>query len=329
MVSPRTARRPMASARLAQEMGSTATDGTTTAHRSTKPKVVYVLGAGRSGSTILGVTLGNCADIFYAGELDKWLMRSGLPTRGGAERESFWRAVRAKVTGAEPLFGREVHQYLERSSGLFRAGGWSRRRRLRADYLRVTAQLYDAIAQTAGVTHVVDSAHYPLRARELQRIEEIDLYLVFLVRDPQSIVASFEREDVPEARFSARKTNAYLWLTYLLSLSVFLRQPRRRRLLLRHEDFLAAPDGVVRTLLERVDSPAEVPDLNSLTTGFPLVGNRLIKQDIVALQPMRSSPPRSWMTRLLQFPWSVIFTMLKPTAGPTPASVDRLRCAPR
>ena len=38
-----------------------------------RPRVIYIMGAGRSGSTILGVSLGNCADLVYAGELDKWL----------------------------------------------------------------------------------------------------------------------------------------------------------------------------------------------------------------------------------------------------------------
>ncbi|HEX4467726.1 MAG TPA: hypothetical protein VH025_11110, partial [Solirubrobacteraceae bacterium] len=46
-------------------------------------KVLYVMGAGRSGSTILGVMLGNCEGIFYAGELDKWLPREGRPKREG------------------------------------------------------------------------------------------------------------------------------------------------------------------------------------------------------------------------------------------------------
>src|SRR2546423_15271469 len=54
-----------------------------------RPKVVYVMGAGRSGSTILGVTLGNCADVFFAGELDKWLALSGKPTGEDTERVRF------------------------------------------------------------------------------------------------------------------------------------------------------------------------------------------------------------------------------------------------
>src|SRR5258708_3001996 len=99
-----------------------------------KPKVIYVMGAGRTGSTILGVLLGNCADIFYAGELDKWLMREGVPKRGGAERTRFWDTVRGRVNGAEEIFGRDVHRAIERSSSLFQLRAWRERRRLRDRY---------------------------------------------------------------------------------------------------------------------------------------------------------------------------------------------------
>ena len=69
-----------------------------------RPKVVYIMGAGRSGSTILGVSLGNCADLVYAGELDKWPARSGRPAAPGAEQERFWGAVRSRLSFAFAIF---------------------------------------------------------------------------------------------------------------------------------------------------------------------------------------------------------------------------------
>jgi Sulfotransferase family len=284
------------------------------------PKAIYVMGAGRSGSTILGVTLGNCENVFYAGELDKWLTRSGRPKREDPKRTEFWRKVAEGVHGEE-LFGREAHRFLERSSALFRLRGFAVRRRLRPRYRRITRDLYRSIARTAGVTHVVDSGHYPLRARELQRIEGIELYLIFLVRDPNSIVASFARRDVREPHFSARKTNAYLWLTYLLSLVVFLRHPRERRVLLRHEDLLGNPEGVLRDLLIHLDAASPLPDLSSLSTGFPLQGNRLLDEDVVSFaEPSSSSRHAFSATTVMQLPWAAIFAGLRPIAVATPGN---------
>jgi len=277
--------------------------------------VIYVMGAGRSGSTILGVTLGNCAGVFYAGELDKWLVRSGVPQLGGSERGRFWSIVREDVDGAAELFGGEAHSCLDRSSALFRIHKWAARRRLRRRYRHVAEELYRAIARARGVTHIVDTSHYPLRARELQELDGIDLYLIFLVRDARSVVASLDRRDVVERRFGALAANAYLWLTHLLSVFVFLRHPRDRRLLLRHEDFVADPEGILRDVLDRVGSPAAIPHLTSLRTGIPFHGNRLIRSDVIALRGDASRPPGgAHVTTLLQLPWKAIFPRLQPVA---------------
>jgi hypothetical protein len=277
------------------------------------------MGAGRSGSTILGVTLGNCADVFYAGELDKWLLRSGKPKREDAQRAHFWERVMERVADPESLFGGHAHRYLERSSALFRIAGRSERRRIREPYRRVMTELYGSIAATAGVTHVVDSSHYPLRARELQALDGIDLYILFLVRESREVIASFARDDVVEPRFNASKTRAYLLLTHLLSVWVFLKQSPQRRLVLSHEDFLDDPDGVLRSLLDQVGSSAPIPDLTSLKTGFPLQGNRLIQKDEVSLVRRRRPHDHGRsIKRLLELPRIVMLWSLRPrvTAHP-------------
>lgn len=281
-----------------------------------RPKVVFVMGSGHSGSTILGVALGNCAGMFYAGELDNWLTRSGVSVLGGPERTRFWTAVREQVKDADDLFGVDAQLYLERSSAALRITKAGLRRRLRKRYRRVTEDLYRAIAREANVTHVVDTAHFPLRARELQALDGIDLYLVFLIREPQAVVSSFiryiNRNDLAERRFRILVTNADLWLTHALSVFVYLRQRRDRRMIVRHEDFLADPEAVLRRVLEHVDSPAAVPDLTALRTGFPIQANRLIRSEVVSLKGRtveRQSSSR--ITALLQLPWEAVFSRLE------------------
>jgi hypothetical protein len=277
-----------------------------------RPKVIYVMGAGRSGSTVLGVALGNCENVFFAGELDKWLVWRGAPHLTDDERTRFWSGVREQVD-AEDLFGGQAHRCLERSSALFRVREWPARRRVRSRYRRVSEDVYKAVARAAGVTHLVDTSHYPLRARELQALEEVDLYLLFLVRHPQSVVASLDRRDVAERRFGMLTANAYLWLTHLVSVLVFLRHPRERRLFLRHEDFVADPEGVLRQILDMTGSSAPIPNLAELRTGIPLHGKRLVNSEVIALQREASLPRRrSVMTSLLQLSWLAVLPRLRP-----------------
>lgn len=295
-----------------------------------RPQVVYVMGSGRSGSTILGLALGNCDGVFYAGELDNWLVRSGTPVLGGLERTRFWSTVRDDVPGARELFGNQAQRDLERSFAPFRIHRRRARRQLREGYRRVTEDLYRAIAHAGGVTHVVDTSHFPLRARELQALDGIDLYLIFLVRDPRSVVDSFNlylnRNDVAERRLRVLSTNANLWLTHLLSVLVFLRQPRERRMLLRHEELLANPEGMLGEILDRVGSTAALPDLASLSTGLPLNGNRLLSADVVSLKSQAVvARGGARMTALLQLPWTTVFSRLGPVAS---VSATRTASAP-
>ncbi len=291
------------------------------ASRHDRPTVIYVMGAGRSGSTILGVTLGNCENLFYAGELDKWLLmsgvsmheRAGLPESNGVDDRGLWELVREDLADAADLYGRQTRRYIEHSSALFRPGRRRVRRRLRERYRRVTEDLYRAIARRTGAACVIDSSHLPLRARELQSLGGVELYLLFLVRDPHGVVASWERPGLPEPRFSALATNAYLWLTHLLAVLVFLRHPRERRLYVRYEDFTTNPRTVVQDILDRIGSPAAIPDLTCLSTGTPYHGNRLILSEVVSLEREPSAQARPLrVTALLQLPWRVILPRLRP-----------------
>ncbi len=278
--------------------------------RTARPKVVYVMGAGRSGSTILGVALGNSEGVLFAGELDKWFAREGKPRREGVRLRAFWRDVLGETGDVRDVFAARTG-WLERSSGLLDPRKWRTRRRLRGRYRSVSQQLFVALARTAHATHVVDTSHYPLRARELQELDGIELYLLWLVRDPQSVVASLGRRDVTERHFGAVAANAYLWLTNVLSLRVFLRHPRERRLLVRHEDFVSDPRRVLLKILRLAGSSAQVADLQSLRTGVPFHGNRLVTSEFISLNARPDAAThRSLPTTLLQWPWRVVFVGL-------------------
>jgi hypothetical protein len=286
-----------------------------------KPKVLYVLGAHRSGSTVLGVTLGNCANVFFAGELHSWLTRRGVPSFGGEQGAQLWQAIADEVPNAQELFGHETQLTLDRSSVIYRPHKWPRRRRLRGPYRRIYEDLYRAIARQTGSTQIVDTSHYPLRAIELQALGGIELYLLFLVRDPQGVVDSFDARHTDSPSKSSFVTNAQLWVTHLLALLAFARQPRERRMFVRHEDFLADPAGVLGQILERTGSSAPIPDLTALRTGSPLQGNRFLKRsEVIALRGPGAPPRRSLLTKAMQLPFALLFSRLRPAVVARPGA---------
>jgi hypothetical protein len=286
-----------------------------------KPKVIYVIGAHRSGSTVLGVTLGNCDGVFFAGELHSWLTRKGVPSFGGEAGARLWHAIAEEVPDAEELFGHETQLTLDRSSVIYRPHKWLRRRRLRGPYRRIYEDLYRAIARQTGSSQIVDTSHYPLRAIELQALDGIELYLLFLVRDPQGVVDSFDARHSDSPSKPAFVTNAQLWVTHLLALRAFARQPRERRMFVRHEDFLADPAGVLGQILTRTGSSAPIPDLTALRTGSPLQGNRFLKRsEVIALRGPGAPPRRSLLTKAMQSPFALVFSRLRPAVRAQPGA---------
>jgi Sulfotransferase family len=291
-----------------------------------RPKVVYVMGSGRAGSTILGVTLGNCDGAFFVGELDRWLPSGGRPVLGGTARTRFWNEIRQRVEVPDGLRAARPKDTLERAGGPLRPRGWRGRRGLRRRYRTLNAALFGAIAERAGASHVIDTSHFPLRARELRDVEEIDLYLLFITRDPQRMLASFTRTvrgDDPFGRLRLiAATNIDLWVTHLLSIFVFSGHPAERRLFLRYEDFTADPSAALRRIMDVVGLAGELPNLQALDTGLALGGNTLLRAATVSLQGENRRPAGgSRLTELLQAPLTGAMAKLQPalaTPGATP-----------
>jgi hypothetical protein len=291
-------------------------EGVTTVPR---PKLIYVMGAGHSGSTILGVALGNCGGFFYAGEIEEWLVKSGAPSWADAPRREFWSRVGARVDGSR-LFGPGAARAIERSSSLLRPDRLRERRALRRPYRQVSEALLRAIAEVSGCGQIVDTSHFPLRARELSRLAGVEVYIVFLVRDAQAVVDSNLRElrphEVAERRLRTLAMIANLALTLAVSAVVFLRHPRSRRLFLRHEQFIADPSAALRAILEMAGSEAPLPDLSALRVGAPIEGNRLIRSETIAIERRPEQAPNGPASaRLLQAICEPLLARMHPALG--------------
>lgn len=259
-----------------------------------KIKVLYVMGAGRSGSTILGVTLGNCDDFFHAGELDAWLRRYAIPNFSGAARTKFWAAIRDALGDVDGLYGDRAWRYLEHSAAIFRPRRRRAVRDLRARYRDVCQALYREIANHADRSVIVDTSHYPLRAREMAHLPDVELYLLYLVRSPVDVVASFRKKGVRQTPKPMFATIPYLLLTSLLSTYVyFFCFPRDHRVFLRYEDLCATPEAVIRRILALSGSTSPIPDLDALDTGVAFQGNRILRSRSVRLERREESDPRS------------------------------------
>jgi sulfotransferase family protein len=258
-------------------------------------KVIYIMGAARSGSTIVGVALGNCLGAFYAGELDLYPALGGTPTAPGERRAEFWSRVRRQLARAGHTPKPQWRRWFEHPSSLANGGHFRSARAYRA----FNAALFQTVATEARSTVVVDSSHHPLRRLRLGRHPSIGFCTLYLVRDPVGVVRALETDISPKSWLSA---NAYVWCVYTLAEIIFLivRTPKLR---IRFEDFVADPAETTRKIAEACpDLDTSAVDYDRLCTGLPLAGNRLIREASVGVRAGVDPTDRD-ITRWLQLPW--------------------------
>ena len=89
-----------------------------------KPKIIYIIGAGRSGTTLLDIVLGNAEDIFSAGELNRFSKLQGIPHDARDEKvQQFWKQVKEDLGKENIIMHLKILKIfnITRGSGLLRA----------------------------------------------------------------------------------------------------------------------------------------------------------------------------------------------------------------
>jgi hypothetical protein len=231
-------------------------------------RIVYVVGKGRSGSTLLDDLLGTVPGVASLGELRLLWSRGFAPGYRCACGEDVsscpvWsRAVEAAIGATDPAA-------LAAAAGLERrAQSWSRVPRLLAagagdDVVRygaVMGRLYDSVADQLGADVLVDSSKWPLPPGALDAVPGWQAWVLHLVRDPRAVAHSYRRrkggDGQPELpRFGALHTSLS-WAARNAAAELGRRPvPASRFRRVRYEDLAADPRATLVSLGEWLGIP--------------------------------------------------------------------------
>lgn len=243
-----------------------------------EPKVIFILGAGRSGSTLLGRLLNEVPGVFYPGEL-RYIWRRlhqggecacGLPLGSCA----VWGKVLDGFRDVDPKRVIALQKELLRLRyipRLLRGASINPSfQRLVADYRDIVGNLYRWVASASGSSVIVDSSHWPQDAALLRHLPGIDAYLVQIVRDPRAVAFSWQRQKTDLHRFAPWRI-ALAWVIYNAA-SELVRRYRStdRSILLRYEDLMADPRWVMSLIATLAGEPS--PDLHFMDGETAVLG---------------------------------------------------------
>lgn len=236
-------------------------------------KILFIGGAGRSGSTLLERILGTCDLFTCVGELrfilDRGLYENQLCGCGKPFRECvFWRSVIEKVL--ESLEEGDICRLMDLHKKVVRTRyiPFLLLKRLRfksferrwQEYAHFIKKLYTTIQKISGGRVIVDSSKDPAYGFLLNSIFKENLYIIHLVRDSRATAYSWQRQKKrPEIYWKESympKRNVFataLEWNVRNALMEVLSKVNKKSLFVRYEDICINPEQVVKKILRFID----------------------------------------------------------------------------
>ncbi len=248
--------------------------------QTSKVKILFIGGFGRSGTTILDNILGQVEGFFSAGETLYIWDRSFIEDRLCGCRRPFsecpvWTPIAEKI-GPRGTTAEERRTELDRLVAVREsltpkrvaiAAGRGRSPQSDngvapgvAEYRDRMVEVYQAIQEQTGCKVIVDSSKSPGHGYLLQGSPELDAYAVHIVRDPRAVAFSWQKKKVYDpsgdrpmmmSRHSPARSSK-LWNTWNMATQAVWKQSPEHYTRIRYEDFMADPRSTLQHILDRV-----------------------------------------------------------------------------
>jgi Sulfotransferase family len=269
------------------------------------PRVIFLGGLGRSGTTLLERLLGELPGVCTAGEVvHMWQRGIVADERCGCGDLfgscPFWDKV------GQAAFGGWAGVDVRRISELRAAVDRIRRvpalaapvlqpatRREVDEYVAFYARVYAAIAEVSGCETVVDSSKHASLAFCLRWHPDLDLRVVHVVRDSRAVAFSWTRQvSRPDSATASYMTRypparaAALWNAHNSALHLLPRVGVATTRI-RYEDLVAAPAATVAKVAEFAGLPSQLGELGYLHGDVDLRWAELSAAHTASGNPMR------------------------------------------
>lgn len=243
------------------------------------PRVLYIGGSGRSGSTLMARLLGDIDGFVSVGELryvwERGFVENQLCECGRAFRECpFWTEVADRAFGGFAAFDAEAVRRNQSEVDRIRyvpellwPGLRTEAFRRRLGVFEKTLELlYAAILGVSGATVVVDSSSDATYGLVLRSVDLLDVRLVHLVRDSRAVAYSWTRsKQRPEIAgrtvYMRRRSpiqSAVQWDVHNLLLEMLAARDRNTHRV-RYEDLVTDPDDVVQSTCDIFGDLGDAP----------------------------------------------------------------------
>lgn len=279
-----------------------------------KKKIVYIVGCGRSGSTLMGFCLGNAVKTLDLGEVIDFARFQGKPNSFdvGTPNYAYWQGV---LHGLEKKLGPIDFDSLMRMQTrvdyhtsflpMLLIGSRYRKK----DYLPYqdyVKGLYEVILDDEEHEVFVSSSKYPSRLLHLLRaFPDQHVYVIHLIRNPIELAKAFRNSEQGKTK-TFLQTMFYFFTINIFSILATRTLAADRFLRVHYEDFASEPEKE----LKRIGAAFGIdttPAINKISQGLPLErgyifnGNRMrINSEVVFRKRPRKTEKRSFVEAVFE-----------------------------
>ena len=224
-----------------------------------KMKVLFILGSGHCGSTILDILLGSHSKVCGVGEIETYVRRYKNKEKCAcgeiASRCYFWSRVTEglKINNDWKVGRKKLDILLDNQEFYFASDGSE----INKDkYIKKQEELYEKIQDHTGCELIVDSSKYPQRVSLLSGSNKINPIILHLVRDGKGVTYSYLKKYENSLR--------YIWKWFAINFKTELLKNRIKCncVFLKYSDLSKKPKRSIERILSGVGLEYEEQMLN-------------------------------------------------------------------
>lgn len=277
-----------------------------------KKGIIYIIGAGRSGTTLLDIILGNSENVFSAGELNRYTKRDGEPHSPRDNNVSdFWCDIKKElkqhgydhpidIYNLSSKF--EYHSFFTKIFFFFSQKDFE-------VYRKFQKSLFAAIWETAKEKFnkeiIIDSSKYPVRAYFLSKVFGKNISFIFIQRNPLAVVDSFQVKNIEQPSKTRLGAHIYVLGVNKLALMVLRKLQKNNSISkVSYERLLQDPASELQKIeadlgIDLSLSKEKISKNLPLQVGYLFDGNRLrSEKTIVFRQSLCKTPIKKTIDKI-------------------------------
>ncbi len=267
------------------------------------------MGAGRSGTTALATFLGNNNKIQNIGEMHQffeYLDENKECSCGKLLNEcEFWKNKIDNPTQEYSANSRKLSEKMESHSSIIKhlMNSFSNVEYKR--YIDLHQSIFDSIQSDSKKSTLLDSSKYIGRALALNKLDNIELKIIYVVRDVRGVINSFSKK--VQTSKSPLSTIVYYLLINLVAEFISRFIFRKKVIKIRYEDLINNPNSLFDRLesflnLNLQDVKGKVERQKAFEIGHIVGGNRLKKnKEIYFRKDVSWKKNFSWIERIIYY----------------------------